>query len=145
MLGIEFVEDDGGRAAAGYRGQAGDCAVRAAAIATGWDYEDVYQSINLAAQDERPRGSRKRSNARTGVWPGTLGKVLAVDGFEWVPTMGIGTGCTVHLSSDELPSGRLVVRVSRHFAAVIDGVLHDTHDCSRDGLRCVYGFWRQVV
>jgi len=24
---------------------------------------------------------------------------------------------------------------------VIDGVLHDTHDCSRDGTRCVYGYW----
>jgi hypothetical protein len=26
---------------------------------------------------------------------------------------------------------------------VIDGVIHDTHDCSRGGTRCVYGYWRK--
>jgi hypothetical protein len=55
--------------------------------------------------------------------------------------MGIGTGCTVHLKADELPAGRIIVRLSGHYAAVIDGVLHDTSDCSRDGTRCVYGYW----
>jgi hypothetical protein len=25
--------------------------------------------------------------------------------------------------------------------AVVDGVVRDTHDSSRDGTRCVYGFW----
>lgn len=33
--GAKFVRDDGGRAAAGYSGTAGDCVVRAIAIATG--------------------------------------------------------------------------------------------------------------
>jgi hypothetical protein len=55
--------------------------------------------------------------------------------------MQIGSGCKVHLRSDELPIGRLVVGLSRHSAAVIDGVLHDTYDCSRRGTRCVYGYW----
>jgi hypothetical protein len=27
---------------------------------------------------------------------------------------------------------------------VIDGVIHDTHDCSRNGTRCVYGYYRVV-
>jgi hypothetical protein len=31
---------------------------------------------------------------------------------------------------------------SRHLVAVIDGVIHDTHDCSRDGTRCVYGYFQ---
>jgi hypothetical protein len=56
--------------------------------------------------------------------------------------MQIGSGCTVHLSADELPSGRLVVSVSKHLTAVIDGVIHDTHDPSRRGTRCVYGYWQ---
>ena len=56
--------------------------------------------------------------------------------------MKIGSGCKVHLSDDELPPGRLVVMLSRHAAAVIDGVLHDTHDSSRGGSRCVYGYWK---
>ena len=46
-------------------------------------------------------------------------------GWEWVPTMMIGQGCKVHLRSDELPRGRLVVQVTHHFVAVIDGVIHD--------------------
>jgi hypothetical protein len=44
--------------------------------------------------------------------------------------MQIGSGCTVHLRADELPSGRLVVSVSKHLTAVIDGVIHDAHDPS---------------
>ena len=56
--------------------------------------------------------------------------------------MGIGTGCKVHLRKDELPMGRIIVALSKHYAAVIDGVVHDTHDPSRSGTRCVYGYWR---
>jgi hypothetical protein len=55
--------------------------------------------------------------------------------------MQIGSGCTVHLKSNELPTGRLVVRCSKHVVAVIDGALHDNHDSSRNGTRCVYGYW----
>lgn len=136
-----WVEDDGGRAMAGFRGSAGDCGVRAAAIATGIPYRDVYDRINQLALAERPRGRKKRSSARDGVWPRTLGRFLEAEGFIWVPTMFIGSGCTVHLNAEELPPGRLVARVSKHFTAVIDGVVRDTHDCSRDGARCVYGYW----
>jgi hypothetical protein len=63
-------------------------------------------------------------------------------GFIWVPCMTIGSGCKVHLADGELPMGRLVVNVSRHSVAVIDGAIHDTHDPTRDGNRCVYGFWK---
>lgn len=57
------------------------------------------------------------------------------------PTMAIGSGCKVHLRADELPTGRLVVSVSKHLVAVVDGVVHDTHDPRRGGTRCVYGYW----
>jgi hypothetical protein len=62
-------------------------------------------------------------------------------GFKWFPTMKIGQGCKVHLRKDELPSGTLIVNVSRHLTTVINGVINDTYDPSRDGTRCVYGFW----
>jgi hypothetical protein len=62
-------------------------------------------------------------------------------GWRWVPTMQIGSGCKVHLRASELPRGRLVVKVTKHCVAVIDGVIHDTHDCARDGTRCVYGYY----
>ena len=47
----------------------------------------------------------------------------------------------MHLTASDLPSGRLIVAVSRHLVAVIDGVIHDTHDPSRGGTRCVYGYF----
>ena len=62
-------------------------------------------------------------------------------GWKWTPTMGIGTGCRVHLRPEELPGGRIIVSLSKHWCAVIDGVPHDTHDPSRGGTRCVYGYW----
>ena len=49
----------------------------------------------------------------------------------------------MHLRADELPPGRLVVSVTHHLTAVIDGVIHDTHDPSRGGTRCVYGVWTE--
>lgn len=55
--------------------------------------------------------------------------------------MQIGQGCEVHLRADELPPGRLIVSVSKHVTAVINGVIHDTHDPSRDGTRCVCGYF----
>ena len=62
-------------------------------------------------------------------------------GFVWTPTMTIGSGCKVHVRPDELPSGRLILALSGHYAAFIDGEVHDTHDSSRDGSRCFYGYW----
>jgi hypothetical protein len=64
-------------------------------------------------------------------------------GFVWTPTMKVGSGCTTHLRAGELPNGRLIVSVSGHITAVIDGTIHDTYDPSREGSRCVYGFWRK--
>lgn len=138
---IEFVEDDGGRALAGFRGDTGDCVTRAAAIASGRPYGEIYALVNDLALSERPRENRGRSRARTGVNKRTTRRLMAELGFEWQPTMKIGSGCLMHVREDELPFGRIVVQLSRHVAAVIDGVLHDTYDCSRDGTRCVYGYW----
>ena len=141
--GKHFRFDDGGRAAAGYRGAAGDCVVRAIAIATGREYQEIYERVNGAGVHERT-GTRKRgiSNARTGVYRSSIKRVMKSLGWVWTPTMQIGSGCTVHLRADELPTGRLVVSVSKHLTAVVDGVIHDTHDCSRRGTRCVYGYWQ---
>lgn len=141
---IPFVYDDGGRAGAGYTGTAGDCACRAIAIATAVPYDFVYDALNDIGKAERT-GKRKRgvSNARTGVYKQAMHKYLAAIGWRWTPTMQIGSGCKVHLRADELPLGRIIVNLSKHYAAVIDGVLHDTSDCSREGTRCVYGYWSE--
>lgn len=139
---MKFVYNDGGRAAAGYNGITGDCVCRAIAIATGKHYQEIYDLINECAKSER-HGCRKRgvSSARTGVYKECIHKVMQKLGWKWKPIMQIGSGCTCHLRDGELPLGRLVVSVSRHCVAVIDGVINDLSDCSRDGTRCVYGYW----
>ena len=142
---MEHAYDDGGRAQAGYKGTTDDCVTRAIAIAAEIPYQEVYDRINELAKRER-RGKRKRgiSGARTGVYKPTQRRYIEEElGWEWVPTMQIGSGCHVHLREDELPSGRLIVKLSKHTTAVIDGVVHDTYDPSRDGTRCVYGYWHR--
>ena len=142
---MRVVITDGGRADAGFRGRAGDCAARAISIATGLPYIEVYRTINAVAAKERPKAGGRRSSAREGVYRSTVDKLMSSIGWTWVPTMKVGTGCRVHLRDGELPSGRLVVRLSRHFSAVIDGVIYDSHDPSRGGTRCVYGYWHGPV
>ena len=133
---LPWVRDDGGRSTApGFGGTSptGDCVVRAISIATGRAYHRVYADIT----------SRSPKAARRGVPRPIIRRYMADAGWVWVPTMGIGTGCTVHLAAGELPAdlGPLVVSLSRHLCAVVDGVVRDTHDPGRQGTRCVYGYW----
>ncbi len=132
----DFRYDNGGRADAGYKGSAGDCVTRAVAIASGLPYAEVYAALAQGTGTQRvTRGTKARgATARNGIntkrkW---FKDYMAGVGFLWTPTMHIGSGCTVHLCAEELPAGRLVVAVSKHYTAVIDGVIHDTHDPRRE-------------
>jgi hypothetical protein len=176
---MKFKYDDGGRAAAGYKGHTGDCVARSIAIASGRPYAEVYDFMAKGNEGQRStKHSRKwqSSNKRTAAHGIFVQRKWFKDymrslGFEWTPTMTIGSGCKVHLHDGELPMGRLVVNVSKHCVAVIDGVIHDTHDPQREiamfrqfpgwqtadlkpnehrnqngiytiSRRCVYGYWR---
>lgn len=167
------VYNDGGRAAAGFKGSAGDCVCRSIAIVTGRPYKEVYERLaeGTGTQRASSRRSKRPRSARNGVntkrkW---FRDYMAELGLRWVATMKIGTGCKVHLADGELPGGRIITCLSRHYSAVIDGVIHDTHDSQRDaswsfepdhgqdltanqgrnengawteiGGRCVYGYW----
>lgn len=159
---MDVLFDDGGRAAAGFKGKAGDCVARAIAIAAELPYAEVYARLASETGNQRAgkRGKRTAS-ARDGIsvrrkWFKDYMREL---GFEWTPTMRVGQGCKVHLEDGELPMGRLVVAVSKHYTAVIDGVIRDTFDPQRwtmypeNGVvdlangrgravgRCVYGYW----
>lgn len=135
--------DDGGRAVSGFKGRTGDCVVRAIAIATGHNYSITYRNIQAFMRMRRKRNGRQPSaSPRKGVPRYAYDRYLRACGWQWTPTMGIGTGTKVHLRQGELPSGRLIVRLSKHMCAVIDGVIRDTYDPSRDGTRAVYGYWR---
>jgi hypothetical protein len=141
---MSYVFNDGGRAEAGYKGKTGDCGVRAIAIVAGIPYQEAYDLINEYGKKERNsknRSKKGKSSARNGTYMTTYKKIMAHLGFTWIPTMGIGTGCKVHLRKEELPMGKIICSVSKHFVAVCDGVIHDTYDSSRNGTRCVYGYF----
>lgn len=139
---MKFIYSDGGRSKYFKAEGVGDCVCRAICNATGEDYKKIYDMINQQAKSER-KGRRKRgiSNARSGVYKENYSKILAELGWEWHPTMTIGSGCHTHLSENDLPNGVLIVKVSKHLTCVKDGVLYDTYDCSREGTRCVYGYF----
>lgn len=157
-----FVRTDGGREAAGFKGQAGDCVCRAIVIVTGRPYAEVYKELaDLQGSLRKTKRLKKvERSARNGISTDrkAFKEYMKAQGFRWVPTMKVGQGCKVHLRAEELPKGRLCVAVSRHWTAVIDGVIHDTYDPRREeritfpnratgalevrvGRRCVYGYW----
>ena len=170
---MSFVRNDGGRAAAGFKGSAGDCVARSIAIVTGRPYAEIYAALAKGAGSQRAskRTKRRSASARNGIhtrrkW---FKDYMATLGLKWIPTMQIGSGCKVHLDAAELPAGRIVVAVSGHYTAMINGIIHDTYDPRREksysfepdrgqalkanqgrnengvwteiGGRCVYGYW----
>lgn len=132
---MQFVYNDGGRSKY-FRGNCGDCAIRAIAIANEMDYLEVYNMVNKTAGLSCRNGTPKKVSH----------KILANLGWEWVPTMLIGQGCKVHLNANELPkNATLIVSVSKHLTCVKNGVIYDIFDPSRGGNRCVYGYYIKKI
>lgn len=127
---MEFNYNDGGRSNY-FKGSASDCVCRAIAIALEKDYKETYDECKKFLGYSPRDGVNKKDTKN----------LMKHFGFKWTSLMGIGTGCTIHLRSEELPKGRIVCKCSSHLVACIDGIVNDTHDSSRDGTRCVYGYW----
>ncbi len=143
---MPFEFDDGGRARYFKAEKAGDCVTRAIAIASGQDYLVVYKDLferMRAYYATKRRPPLTTRSPRDGVPRDVYEGYLFGLGFTWVPLMEIGSGCQVHLLPDELApySTILIARLSKHICAVMDGVVRDTYDPSRDGTRCVYGVY----
>ena len=127
---MAYIFNDGGRAAAGFKGTAGDCAARAMAIALGIDYKAAYQEL---AQANKDMGFPK--SVRNGIMKNTYDMVLARHGWVWhsAPKFdGRKARCS------DMPAGSVIARQARHFVAVIEGEANDMFDCTH---RMVYGYW----
>ncbi len=127
---MNHVFNDGGRAAASYKGSAGDCGARSMAIALDLDYKAVYIEL---ANANRDRGYAK--SARNGLYKDVFNDVLKQHGWIWhaAPKFnGRKAKCS------DMPKGRVIARQASHYVAVVDGVPHDTWDCSH---KMVYGYW----
>lgn len=161
---MEHVYNDGGRAAAGFKGSTGDCVVRAICIISGLPYRQVYDDLFTMQSAQRktkrlPKGARYIRNGTYTNRKWFKDYMASLD-FVWTPTMLVGQGCKVHLTPDELPAGKLIVSLSRHYTSVIDGVIYDTHNPNDKptggwwnsyegtdeprGPRCVYGYWQKA-
>ena len=110
---LELKINDGGRAAAGYKGKAGDCVVRSIAIATDFPYQAVYDDLYNANQEFRTTSrtklarslKQKNDSPRTGTHRVVIKKYLEKLGWQWTPTMFVGKGCTVHLKKMNFQMG----------------------------------------
>lgn len=130
---MKWNYNDGGRSAYFKASRVADCVCRAIAIATQRDYKDVYQELKKLLGYSPRNGVRKADTK----------KAMKHFGGVWHSTMGIGKGCQVHLQDGEIPmQGRVVCNLSKHVTTIIDGVINDTYDPSRNGNRCVYGYWK---
>lgn len=150
---VAYVYHDGGRAAAGFKGKrAGDCVARAIAIATGLPYLEVYNRLAEGNKTQRvtKRSSKRTAGRRTASQGICTGRKWFNDymhelGFEWYTFTEIGRPSTIRLTDEEsmklVPKGNVIVSLRGHVAALIDGVLHDTYNCSTSRSNVVYGYW----
>ena len=132
---MSYVYDDGGRSKY-YKGSAGDCVCRSISIATGQDYKFIYNLVqNVTGQSPRNGINTSTENFK---------KLMAVLGFTWVPTANIGSNQSVHFAKGDLPDGRLICSLTKHYVAVVNGQVRDTWDCRYNefgDLKRIYGYW----
>ena len=131
-VNMNFVYDDGGKAASGRRGESGDCAVRAMAIAMERGYDECYK---LLADANKATGNAR--SARNGVPKSVFTRVLAQHGWMWVSAPKFeGRKARYY----DLPQHPTIARMAGHIAAVRGGKIYDTWDCSD---KMVYGYWEE--
>src|SRR5262249_7247701 len=151
-----WVKDDGGRSKSGVPGadkEVGDCVARAIAIATQRPYLEVHNAlvvgqVHHARTDNSPYGKWVRRKGRLshfdadhGCADKVYGPYLESLGWKFTSTKELPRGKGVHLRADELPPGRLIVHISRHLVAVIDGIIRDRGDGGGAGRVRVQGYW----
>ena len=121
----ELVIDDGGRADAGFKGSAGDCGTRAAAIATGEAYGDVYREFRNDAKEwpgrsRTAKAIRGNTSPRNGLHRAQMEKFLTARGWKKVSKR-------IRLDDPALPK-TAILSVRMHYIAIVDGVVRDTFD-----------------
>jgi len=130
---MDFVKHDGGRKAAGFKGDTGDCVVRAIVIATGVKYREVYDELFNIAKHFEPcqkrttkhlkmvEKIRSKPSPRTGVFLLVSDKYLDLRGYRPVKTSCL-------LDDDLFKKGTYIVYTRMHFSVIKDGVLYDSFD-----------------
>jgi hypothetical protein len=146
-----WVKDDGGRRANGYGRSVSDCVARAITIATRKPYPEVFEALKAGAAEHVKRWphsktagwikkSRSGGDPANGCYDAVSARYLRSIGWQYTRIRE-----RTFLRADQLPPGRLVVKINRHAVAVIDGVIHDTFDSGGSGRRPVEGYWSKAT
>jgi hypothetical protein len=125
-----YKYDDGGKSETTLKG-ASDCGIRAVAIACEISYMDARHLLKEFSNKGK-LGSRAISN---GIYKEDMEATLSSLGWSWRSAPKFeGRKARYY----DMPRGRVIVRMAKHYAAVIDGNLHDAWDSSQ---KMVYGYW----
>jgi hypothetical protein len=127
---MHYQYNDGGRAAAGFKGNAGDCVVRALAIALNLNYKQLYKKLAKANGE----CGRARS-ARNGVSKEIYEVVLKQHGWRWFKAPQFDGR---KARTTDMRKGVVICKQANHLVAVIDCVAQDIFDSSN---RMVYGYY----
>lgn len=128
LLLVDYIYDDGGRAAAGFRGKPqGDCAVRAAAIAAGAPYRQVYRAMSEVNNAARLSVGLDKAPPSEGVSLAAAKMEFASFGLVKSELPG-KYRFTLTEAYNELGDLLAITRGGAHAVAVVDGAARDIWD-----------------
>lgn len=133
---LDFVVDDGGRKAAGYKGNTSDCVLRSLSIALGEDYEDLRRELmeetKNFANTSRSRKAKRQSKRGSSVFKGVYREVYSVilKRRGWIRTgmSKIGSSKRYYLTKSDVPPVPVILHTRGHLTTSIDHTIRDTWD-----------------
>jgi len=147
---MKYKYNEGGRGEH-YKGLSGDCVTRAITIATEQRYDDVYNALfdiarNWKGNSKLAKRIRTNASPRDGCFKEVGSKYLKDLSIDEVRKK-------LKINDQIFNEGRYVVKVRRHWIAIIDGVVHDTWDSRKtsgaytDGVpqwKTVTRYWKVI-
>lgn len=127
----EYIKDDGGRAAAGFRGRSGDCGVRALAIALSIPYKDARK----LAKEFALKGRQRSRAISDGLYAEDFASIMHYLGWRRIKAPRFDRR---KARFDDIPARRAILNMARHWAVLENGNIRDAWD-SRE--RVVYSYW----
>jgi hypothetical protein len=139
-MNYPFIFSDGGRSKSSRPKQTNDCTVRAIALATGIDYDSIYNTLAEAGRKCSGRFDLKTYLKENPVL--TLDGIEPIFKFTWqsFPAVAGQRRMNPVTFSKQFNNGIFIVKVAKHVLTCIDGTFYDTSPERED--RCIYGAWK---
>ena len=147
---VRYKYNDGGRAAAGFKGHTGDCVTRAICIATGSSYRETYTDLQIAHRQflHTLTPARRRSHGKT-ISNAEMdqGKSRGINMTVYEPVLRkLNWACKyvgriTPTQAVKQFGENLILKTPHHLVAILDGVLLDTWNSSHS--RSVERVWVQ--